>query len=148
METYLVDILNTYTECFVSKFLDIAFSLNSCRVYETVLGNSCKTLGVVLFCFPLKTPPYFHFSMYRRENVSYRFQVFCLLINSVTNKYIRNTLRAFNRQHFLTTDLLRLNNFLFVPLIKSCLGMYNINAKNSKIEITRRPFPESSNGKL
>ena len=49
-----------------------------------------------------------------------------LFINSVTNRCISNTLSTFNWQHFLPTEYLRLNDFLFVP------GMYNINKENSQ----------------
>ena len=40
-----------------------------------------------------------------------------------------------------------LNDFLFAPLKKSLVGMYNINEKNSNIKITGRTFPENLNGK-
>ena len=50
---YSVDIANTYTECFVLKFLDIPYCLYWCKAYETVLGKSCKKLG--LFCFYFST---------------------------------------------------------------------------------------------
>ena len=43
METYLMDTVNTY--------LDTGCFLNWCRAYETVLGKSCKKLGVVLLYF-------------------------------------------------------------------------------------------------
>ena len=49
---------------------------------------------------------------------------------------------------FLSTELLLINGFLFVPLKKSLVGMYNINEKNSNIKITGRTFPENLNGKL
>ena len=71
-----------------------------------------------------------------------------LFINSVTNRCISNTLSTFNWQHFLPTEFLLLNDFLFVPLKKSLVGMYNINEKNSNIKITGRTFPENLNGKL
>ena len=71
-----------------------------------------------------------------------------LFINSVTNRCISNTLSTFNWQHFLPTEFLLLNDFLFAPLKKSLVGMYNINEKNSNIKITGRTFPENLNGKL
>ena len=49
METYLIDIVNTYTECFVLKFLRIVYCLYWYKAYETVLGTLHKKLGVVLF---------------------------------------------------------------------------------------------------
>ena len=73
---------------------------------------------------------------------------FVLFINSVTNRCISNTLCTFSWQHFLTTEFLRLNDLLFVPLKKSLVGMYNINEKNSNIKVTGRTFPENLNGKL
>ena len=71
-----------------------------------------------------------------------------LFINSVTNRCTNNTLSAFNWQHFLPTEFLRLNDFLFAPLKKNLVGMYNINEKNSNIKVTGRTFPENLNGKL
>ena len=71
-----------------------------------------------------------------------------LFNNSVTKRCISNTLSTFNWQHFLPTEFLRLNDFLFVPLKKSLVGMYNINEKNSNIKITGRTFPENLNGRL
>ena len=50
---------NTYTECFVLKFLDIAYCLYWCRAYETVLGMSCHKLVVALFLL-------FHYSHCKR----------------------------------------------------------------------------------
>ena len=38
-------------------------------------------------------------------------------INSVTNRCISNTLSTFNWQHFLSTEFLRLNDFLLVYMI-------------------------------
>ena len=49
MEMYLIDIVNTYPECFVLKFLDIVYCLYWCEAYETMLAKSLKKLGVVLF---------------------------------------------------------------------------------------------------
>ena len=49
MKTYLIDIVNTYTECFVLKFLRIVYCLYWYKAYETVLGTLHKKLGVVLF---------------------------------------------------------------------------------------------------
>ena len=69
-------------------------------------------------------------------------------INSVTNRSISNTLGFFNWQHFLPAEFLCLNDFLFAPLKKSLVGMYNMNEKNSNIKITRRTFPENLNGKI
>ena len=71
-----------------------------------------------------------------------------LFINSETNRWISNTLNAFSWQHFLPKDYLRLNDFMFAPLKKSLVGMYNINEKNSNIKVTGRTFPENLNGKL
>ena len=71
-----------------------------------------------------------------------------LFINSVTNRCISNTLSTFNWQHFLPAEFLRLNDFLFAPLKKSLVDMYNINEKNSNIKVTGRTFPENLNGKL
>ena len=51
MEMCLIDIVNTYAECFVLKFLDIVYCLYWCETYKTVLGKSRKKLGVVLFYF-------------------------------------------------------------------------------------------------
>ena len=38
--------------------------------------------------------------------------------------------------------------FMFAPLKKSLVGMYNINEKNSNIKIAGRTFLENLNGKL
>ena len=54
-----------------------------------------------------------------------------LFNNSVTKRCISNTLSTFNWQHFLPTEFLRLNDFLFAPLKKSLVGMFNINEKSS-----------------
>ena len=71
-----------------------------------------------------------------------------LFINSVTNRCISNTLSTFNWQHFLPAEFLLLNDFLFAPLKKSLVDIYNINEKKSNIKITGRTFPENLNGKL
>ena len=71
-----------------------------------------------------------------------------LFINRVTNRCISNTLSTFNWQRFLPMEFLHLNDFLFAPLKKSLVGIYNINEKNSNIKITGRTFPENLNGKL
>ena len=71
-----------------------------------------------------------------------------LFIINVTNRCINNTLSTFKWQHFLPTEVLRLNNFLFVPLKKNLVWMYNINEKNSNIRVTGRTFPENLNSKL
>ena len=57
-------------------------------------------------------------------------------------------IKTFNWQHFLPMEFLRLNDFLFAPLKKSLVGIYNINEKNNNIKITGRTFPENLNGKL
>ena len=57
-------------------------------------------------------------------------------------------LSAFNWQHLLSTEFLRLNEFLFATLKKNLVGMYNINEKNSNIKVTGRTFPEHLNGEL
>ena len=69
-----------------------------------------------------------------------------LFINGVTNKPIGNTLSAFNWQYILPTNLLHLNDFLFVALKRCLVGIYKKNEKNSKV--VGRNFTESSNGKL
>ena len=51
MEMYFIDIVNTYTKCFVFKFFRILYCLYCCRAYETVLGKSCKKLGVFFLLF-------------------------------------------------------------------------------------------------
>ena len=70
-----------------------------------------------------------------------------MFINSVTDTYINNTLSAFNLRHLLPTDLLRLNDF-FATLKNILVDMYNMNEKNSKVQITGRTFLESLSGKL
>ena len=95
----------------------------------------------------LKTPPYFFFSIVLKKKSRLSLPV-VLFINSVTNRCISNTLSTFNWQHFLPTEFLLLNDFLFAPLKKSLVGMYNINEKNSNIKVTGRTFSENLNGKL
>ena len=85
-----------------------------------------------MYC-PLETPPYFHFSIYQRGNVSCCYEVFCILIVW---------------QHLLSTGLLRLNDFLVEPLKEILASMDNMNEKNSNAKVTWRTFPESSNDKL
>ena len=79
----------------------------------------------------LKTPPYFNFSVLKKK-CRLSLQV-VLFINSVTNRCISNTLSTFSWQHFLPTEYLRLNDFLFVP------GMYNIKKSKKRIP-TRNNF--------
>ena len=69
-------------------------------------------------------------------------------INSVTNRCISNILSAFSWQHFLPTEFLRLKDFLFAPLKKSLVGMYDINEKNRNVKATGRALTENLNGKL
>ena len=54
-----------------------------------------------------------------------------LFINSMTNRCISNTWSAFNWQHFLLPNFLRLNDLLFAPLNKSLVRMYNMNEKKA-----------------
>ena len=43
---------------------------------------------------------------------------------------------------------LYLNEFLFAPLKKSLVGMYNMNEKNNKVKVAGKTFSENLNGKL
>ena len=110
-------------------------------IYFFRFAQECK------MCRMLKTPP--HISFFNVLKKKYRLSLpVVFFINSVPNRCINNTLSAFNWQHFLPTESLRLNHFLFATLKKNLAGMYNINEKNSNIKVTERTFPENLNGKL
>ena len=111
-----------------------------CNIYFSI----CSRVQNVLF---VKNSSLFSFlNVFKRK---WRLSLpVVLFINSVTNRCISNTLSTFNWQHFLPTEFLLLNDFLFAPLKKSLVGMYNINEKNGNIKITGRTFPENLNGKL
>ena len=58
-----------------------------------------------------------------------------LFINSVKNRCISNTWSAFNWQHFLLPNFLRLNDLLFAPLNRSLVGMYIMNEKKASTNL-------------
>ena len=109
--------------------------------FRNTFFSICSTVQNVLY---VKNSCLFSFSNVLKKKCLLSLPV-VLLINSVKNRCISNTWSTFNWQHFLPTELLLLNDFLFAPLKKSLVGMYNINEKNSNIKITGRTFPENLN---
>ena len=75
----------------------------------------------------------FSFSFFNIFKRKYRLSLpDILFINNVKNRFISNNLSAFNWKHFLLMDLLRFNNFWFVPVKNSLVGIYNIYWRKSK----------------
>ena len=78
MEMYFIDIVNTYTKCFVLKFLGILYCLYYCRAYETVLGKSCKKLGVFSYYSTTAIAEDFYYSQCKIQGT-----VFLILTNNI-----------------------------------------------------------------
>ena len=103
-------------------------------IYFLQFAQECK-----MYCM-LKTPPYFHFSMCQKKcRLSLPVVLF---IDSVTNRCISNTLSTFNWQHFLSTEFLRLNDFLFVCLndFNNTL-LYHSEGEETKSQEHQHPCP-------
>ena len=82
--------------------------------FRNIFFSICSKVQNVLY---VKNSSLFSFFNVLKKKCNLSLPV-VLFINSVTNRCISNTLSTFNWQHFLPTEFLRLNDFLFAPLKK------------------------------